>query len=143
VSDPTVSFGSRLQALLGWSKPYLDIIGLATSFVFALSAAIAWVVAHFVTRGEAFFLECRLNNQFTKLINQANVSIIQAKLDARNSLLEELALQNVTGVPMKQLTDEVQQLNKELDDKETANTEAENKQTVKCESPVDNKLIEK
>jgi hypothetical protein len=113
---PTSSSG-RLSAILEWIKPYREIAAILTALIVLISGGIAWVVAHFATRSEVHYLECRVTNNILTQLLPIRLEEFAGKIEWRATQIKVLA-QHGGGTPQSigtiaDLTDQMNTLTKE------------------------------
>jgi hypothetical protein len=117
VSFPAADKKSGLSNFLEWSKPYREVIAVLVTLIVSISGAVAWVVAHFATRAEMHYLECRVTNNILTQLLPIHMEEFAGKIDWRSAQIKALA-QHGGGTPQSigtivDLTDQVNTLTKE------------------------------
>ena len=122
---------SGLSALLEWSKPYREIIGILLAVIVAVSGGVAWIVSHFATQVELHYLECRVTNTIANPLLPVHMEAFAGKIEWRQTQAKELAqhgggtqasiaaigdLLDQAAALQKEQTDTVAKLQKDLDE---------------------------
>jgi hypothetical protein len=114
--ERSAGLGQQLSAFLEWVKPYKEFAALAFAVIAAISGGVAWAVAHFATRAELFYLECRINNNMATQAFSDKSDALAASIQLRNSQIKQLTDQapsNSSNITIARLSDEVSALTKE------------------------------
>jgi hypothetical protein len=114
---PAADKNGKLSGFLKWSKPYRDIIAILGTLIVSISGGVAWVVAHFATRVEMHYLECRVTNNILTQLLPIHLGNIAGKIEWRTTQVKVLA-QHGGGTPQSiativELTDQMNALTKE------------------------------
>lgn len=98
---PIALRSGRLAALLEWSKPYREIIGILITIVVTVSGAVAWVVARveatYATQSEVHYLDCRTQTSIKNALEPIQMGEYATKIDARNNQIRLLILRGETS----------------------------------------------
>jgi hypothetical protein len=108
---------NKISAFVEWSKPYREIIAVLVTVVVSISGGVAWVVAHFATRDQLHYLECRVTNNILTQLLPVHLEEFAGKIDWRAAEIKMLA-QHGGGTPQSiativELTDQVNALTKD------------------------------
>ena len=113
----TPSFMKQVSAWLKGSKPLREAVAIIAALIVSVSGAVAWIVAHFATRAEMHYLECRVTHNLLTQLLPIHLGEFAGKIDWRATEIKALA-QHGGGTPQSiariaDLTDQVNALTKE------------------------------
>jgi hypothetical protein len=135
---PHITEKNRLSALLEWSKPYRETLGILTAVVIAISAGVSWTVAHFATQKQLHYLECRVTNNILTQLLPIHLEEFASKIDWRAAQIKQLA-QNGRGTAasinmIAELTGQMNMLTKEQESASAKLQKEINAIVVQCAS---------
>jgi hypothetical protein len=104
----------QISDFLEWIKPYREIFLLGVALLAGISGAVGWVAAHFATREQLSYLDCRVTNRLhTQLIGRKR-DLIAAGLEWRMSQIRQMTVeeQRPAGPTLARLQQEIGDLHR-------------------------------